>query len=309
VLEDSFILLIGLACAGVGGELFVRGAVGIATGLHIPPGIVGATVAAFATSSPELSVAIGSALQDESALALGDALGSNVVNIGLVLGAALLVGSMSVGAGTLRRDLGAAIALPVVTVVLVVDGSIGRSDASVLLALFLGWLGWVVVDVRRARSVVPAVLGERTLRAAVPVTLAGLVLLVAAGRLIVEGASGVGRELGLDDFVIGVVLVAIGTSAPELATAVIARARGHHEIGLGTILGSNVFNGGLIVPVAAFIAPITVAWNEVAVSLAFGIALVVAVVPGSGRVLGRRRGGLLIAGYACSVSALLLIGR
>jgi cation:H+ antiporter len=134
----------------------------------------------------------------------------------------------------------------------------------------------------------------------------GLVLLVAAGRLIVSGARGVGDDLGLDAFVVGVVLVAIGTSTPELATAVIARLRGHEEIGLGTVLGSNVYNGAVIVPVAALIAPITIAWSEIAVSLVFGIAVVALVAPVFGDVLGRRRGVALILLYASSVLTLLV---
>jgi cation:H+ antiporter len=133
-----------------------------------------------------------------------------------------------------------------------------------------------------------------------------LVLLVLAGRLIVSSTKGLGADLGLDAFVVGVVFVAIGTSVPELATAVIARVRGHDEVGLGTILGSNVFNGALIVPVAALLSPIDVEWGEIAVSLAFGLALVVLIVPAGGAVLGRARGIVLLGGYASSVVVLLL---
>jgi cation:H+ antiporter len=295
-------LVLGLAFAGFGGELFVRGAVGLAAALRIPPGIIGATIAAFATSSPELAVAIGSALSGEPDLALGDALGSNVVNVGLVLGVAVLVGPIRVGGGAISRDLAAAIAIPIVTVVLAQDGELGRPDALVLLAVF----ALSLVEARRERSATPEVLGESPLSRAVPVGLVGLLLLVAAGRLIVSGARGVGDDLGLDAFVVGVVLVAIGTSTPELATAVIARVRGHEEIGLGTVLGSNVYNGAVIVPVAALIAPITIAWGEVAVSLVFGIAVVTLVAPMFGHVLGRRRGSALVLLYASSVLTLLV---
>lgn len=307
MLADSSILLAGLLCAALGGELFVRGTVGIAAAARVPAGIIGATVAAFATSSPELSVAVSSALENESSLALGDALGSNVVNVGLVLGAALLFGSMRVEAGAVRRDVAAALAVPVVTILLAVDGMLGRRDAAVLLVLFALWLGRAVVDARRERSAAADVLGEHSLAVAVPVAAVGLALLVAAGRLIVEGATGVGRDLGLDDFVVGVVFVSVGTSAPELATTVIARLRGHDAIGLGTVLGSNVFNGALVVPVAAVISPIAIDAGEVAISIAFGVALVLATVPGPRRVLGRRRGALLLAGYVGSLVTLLLV--
>jgi cation:H+ antiporter len=303
---DALILTIGLACAAAGGELFVRGAVGIATASRVPPGIVGATVAAFATSSPELAVAIGSALEGRPELALGDALGSNVVNIGLVLGIAVLLGPIAVGGGVVSRDLAAALAVPLITIVLAADGTIGRVDAAVLLAAFTVWLLATVRDARRERSAAAEVLGEQSLLRSALVALVGVTLLAAAGRAIVTGATGIGDEVGLDPFVIGVVIVAIGTSVPELATVVIARLRGHSEIGLGTVLGSNVYNGALIVPVAAAIAPIEVEWSEIAVSLLFGLATIVAVLPIFGPVLRRPRGLLLVGLYLSSVVTLLL---
>jgi cation:H+ antiporter len=308
MLDDVPALLLGLACAGGGGELFVRGAVGIAASARVPPGIVGATVAAFATSSPELAVAISSGLSGRSELALGDALGSNVVNIGLVLGLALLVGSMRVSGGVVRRDIVAALAIPVATAALVADGRLSRLDAAVLLVLFAVWLAASVDEARRERSVAGEVLGEHSPARAALFGLVGLALLVAAGRLIVSGSTGMGADLGLDTFVVGVVLVAVGTSVPELATTVVARLRGHDEVGLGTILGSNVFNGGLVIPVAALLSPVGIEWGEIATSLVFGIALVACVLPRAG-MLGRPRGVLLVLGYAASLAALLLTHR
>jgi cation:H+ antiporter len=303
---DVVTLLLGLTCAAGGGELFVRGAVGIATASRIPPGIVGATIAAFATSSPELAVAVGSALEGRSELALGDALGSNVVNVGLVLGVAVLLGPIRIGGGTVSRDLTAALVVPVVTVVLAADGTIGRFDAAVLLAVFATWLVAALLEARTERNAAGEVLGAHSLRRSVGVAIVGVLLLVVAGRSIVSGATGLGETLGLDAFVVGVVIVAIGTSVPELATAVIARLRGHEEIGLGTVLGSNVYNGALIIPVAAIISPIVIDWSEIAVSLVFGVAVVVSVLPVFGHVLGRPRGVLLVSLYVGSVVTLLL---
>lgn len=303
---DFLVLVGGLACAALGGELFVRGAVGLAEASRIPAGIIGATVAAFGTSSPEISVAINSALSGRPQLALGDALGSNVVNVGLVLGLMLLVGPVRVGGGTIRRDIAAALVVPLATAGLAVDGGISRADATLLVCVFSVWLVATVLAARRERSAAAEVLGEHSFRRAIPVAAVGLVLLVLAGRLIVSGAKGIGAELGLNAFVVGVVFVAVGTSVPELATAVISRVRGHEEIGLGTVLGSNIFNGALIVPIAAFIAPIDVDWGEIAISLAFGVAVVVAVLPFPSALIGRRRGLLLLSMYASSVVVLLL---
>jgi cation:H+ antiporter len=306
VTGDLLILVLGLAFAGGGGELFVRGAVGGATAARIPPGIVGATVAAFATSSPELSVAISSGLDGRSELALGDALGSNVVNIGLVLGLALLIGPMRIGGGVIRRDIAAALAIPIVTLALLLDGTVSRADAVVLLVLFFVWLVASFEVARRGRSAAPEVLGEHSMKRSLVSGAIGLVLLIVAGRLIVSGAKGIGAEFGFDEFVVGVVFVAIGTSVPELATTLISTIRGHDEVGLGTLLGSNVFNGAFIIPIAALLSPMTVDWNEIAISLVFGIVLVALVIPWGGHLLGRPRGGVLLVGYAASVVLLLV---
>jgi cation:H+ antiporter len=303
---DFLVLAAGLACAAIGGELFVRGAVGLADAARIPPGIVGATVAAFATSSPEVAVAINSSVAGRPQLALGDALGSNVVNIGLVLGLALLIGPIRAGGGTIRRDMAAAFVVPVVTAALAADGRLSRPDALVLAFAFAVWLVFTADAARRERSAAPEVLGERALGRALAESAGGLAFLIVAGRLIVTGAREIGLELGLGAFVVGVVFVAIGTSVPELATAVISRLRGHEEIGLGTVLGSNIFNGALIVPIAASISPIRADWGEIAVSLAFGVAVVITVLPFTGSLLGRRRGLLLLSLYASSVTTLLL---
>lgn len=303
---NLLILALGLACAAAGGELFVRGVVGIAEAARVPPGIVGATVAAFATSSPEASVAISSAVSDRPQLALGDALGSNVVNIGFVLGLAILVGPIRVGQGTIRRDMAAALVLPLATVALAADGYLSRPDAVVLFGAFLIWLITTIAAARRERSAAAEVLAEHSLPRAILVGAVGMLVLVAAGRLIVVGAKGIGTDLGLDAFVVGVVFVAIGTSVPELATAVISRMRGHEEIGLGTVLGSNVFNGGLIVPLAVLISPFGVDWSEIAISLVFGILVVLAVLPFPRPLLARGRGVLLLGFYGASLVTLLL---
>lgn len=303
---DLLVLGLGLLCAATGGELFVRGVVGIAEAARIPPGIVGATVAAFATSSPEVSVAISSALSDRPQLALGDALGSNVVNVGLVLGAAILIGPIRVGEGAIRRDMTAALVLPLLTVVLAADGSLTRPDGLVLAIVFSTWLVTTILAARRERSAAVEVLAEHSLPRAGVVAVLGLLVLVAAGRLIVVGAKGIGEELGLDPFVVGVVFVAVGTSVPELATAVVSRLRGHEEIGLGTVLGSNVFNGGLVVALVTLIAPFEVDWSEIVVSLVFGILVVIAVLPFPRPLLGRFRGALLVTLYGSSVVSLLL---
>jgi cation:H+ antiporter len=302
---NALLLLVGVLCAGVGGELFVRGTVGLAKTLRISPGIVAATVAAFATSSPELTVSINAALNGTLRIALGDALGSSVVNVALILGSALLIGTLHAPRGTIKRDFPTALVVPVVIAVLLVDGELSRIDGLLLLAMFVLWLFAVVREARRERSAVEEVLGAYPPGRALVEGLIGLVLLVAAGRLIVAGATGVAAAYGVSDFIIGATVVAVGTSVPELATTIISRLRGHDEVGLGTILGSNIFNGLFIIGVASSIAPIRIGLAEVTPALALGLVAVALTYPPQSGIIDRRRGLMLLAVYAVYLAAVL----
>ncbi len=296
-MTDLLPLLIGLLCAGVGGELFIRGTVGLAKWARIPSGIIAATIAAFATSSPELSVSINAASAGKPQIALGDALGSNVVNVGLILGLALLFGGIQATRDSIRRDFPVALIAPIVLGIMAMDGEVSRLDALLLLGLFAGWLIAATREAKRQRSAAEETLGELSHFGALAQAVIGLGLLVLAGRLIVIGAKGIGAWLGMDPFIVGATLVAVGTSIPELATTVISRIRGHEEIGLGTVIGSNIFNGLFIVGVASAIHPITLSWREVASGLLFGILLLASVLPNRHGFIERRRGALLLALY------------
>lgn len=304
-MNDYVALLLGVVSAGIGGELFVRAAVGLAYWARVSPGIIGATVAAFATSSPELSVSINAALAGKPQIALGDALGSNVVNVALILALALVISGIQTPRASLKRDFPVALFVPLITGVLFLDGELSRTDGLLMLGMFLAWLVAAVIEARKQRNAAEEVLGEHRGWLAVLTGLAGLVLLVAAGNLIVAGARGIAISFGIDEFIIGATLVAIGTSAPELATTVIAKLRGHDEVGLGTILGSNIFNGLLIVAVAAIIHPITVAWREVVVTLVFGFLALMLTYPTNKGFIERRRGALLLVLYAVYLATIL----
>ncbi len=301
---DLGLLALGAACAGLGGEIFVRGAVRAAAWMRIRPGLIGATVAAFATSGPELAVAVTSAMEGAPAIALGNALGANVLNMGLALGISLLIGPSTVSQGGVMRDLPVAVAVPVLTALFLLDGRIGRIDALLLAAVFCAWLALSIRQEREApEAAMPFSVRERALT--VGLLVVGVLLLLGAGDAFVAGAVGLADRFGWDRFVVGATLVALGTTIPELATSVIAKLRGHDEIGLGTLLGSCIFNGSFIVPVAALVQPIAAGLAEVGVALAFGVVTVVAAVPYTGRRLGRRRGLALVALYAVYVVVLL----
>lgn len=304
-MNDYIAVFLGVTFAGIGGELFVRGAVGMARLLRVSPGIIGATVAAFATSSPELSVAVNAGMAGQPQVALGDALGSNMVNIALVLAVALVISGIQCPRDSVKRDIPVAVLIPVMTGILALDGVLSRMDGVLMLSLFIVWLAIAVRDARKQRSVAEEVLGERRPWLAVLSCVFGLGFLFTAGHFIVSGAQGIATAFGIDAFVIGATIVAIGTSVPELATTVIAKLRGHDEISLGTILGSNIFNGLFIVAVAAVLSPITVSWREVAVTLAFGLAAVVCAYPLREGFLERRRGVLLLGLYVVYVAMIL----
>lgn len=298
--------LVGVACAAVGGELFVRGAVGLARWARISAGIVAATVVAFATSSPELTVSVTSALAGSPNIALGDALGSNVVNITLILGIAVAFSRTETSPSAIRRDYPVALLGPVLLAVLAADGELSRIDGLVLLTVFVGWILAVVAAVQKQRRETEEATGAPRHGLIVVQSVAGLALLILAGRFIVDGAREIAVAFGLDEFIVGATVVAIGTGAPELATTIIAKVRGYDDVSLGTILGSNIFNGFLVIGIAALIAPFAVNLSRVGAALLFGAIAVAAIAPGRSAVLKRRRGVLLLSSYAVYLAVVLL---
>jgi cation:H+ antiporter len=304
-MNDYITLILGIACAGIGGELFVRGAVGLAHWARVSPGIVGVTIAAFATSSPELSVAINAAMAGEPQIALGNALGSNIVNVALILAIALAISGIRSPRDSVKRDFPVALLIPLVTGALFLDGMLSRLDGLLLLSLFLAWLVAAVIEARKQRNAMEAVPSKKHGWRSALFCVVGLAFLIAAGNLIVAGARAIAVAFGIDEFIIGATVVSIGTTAPELATMIIAKFRKQDEVGLGTILGSNIFNGLLIVAVAAIIHPIVVNEREVAVTLAFGFVALLLTYPTRKDFIGRRRGILLILFYFAYLAVII----
>jgi cation:H+ antiporter len=294
-------LLIGLVCAGIGGELFVRGTVGMARCMRIPPGIIAATFAAFATSSPELSVAIGSALTKDPQISLGDALGSNVVNIALILGLSLFVSPPVAPLVNFNRELVVALVVPLLVGLAALDGTIARWEGWLLLSVFGGWMVVLLRGTLRERGQ-PSVSASRASPWEVVVfSLVGLGLLIIAGDQVVRGARALARFMGIGEFVVGATMVAIGTSVPELATTLAAFYRRQETIGFGIVLGSNIFNGLLIVPLTAVLCPISVHGASTAVALVASSMAGLLLVPGASGHLGRARGFLLLTLYVLFV--------
>ena len=294
---DSLALLAAIPAAALGGAAFLSGVVGVAQSLRLPKFLVATTLAAFATSSPELAVSGLAALSGKPEIGLGDALGSNVVNVGLILGLALMFGALAARLNEFKRDFVLALFVPVFTLVLALDGSLSRADGSLLLALFALWMTLVVRQaVAHRRQATPDTERSTHPARAWLLVLVGLASLILAGRLFVSGATAIAMALGVQAYLIGVTVVAIGTSLPELVTVLLSRLRGEDDIGLGTLLGSNLFNGLAIVGLAATIHPIRSPLSEVAVALVFGTLTVLLLVPRA-NVISRLRGLALLAAY------------
>jgi cation:H+ antiporter len=300
-------LVAGVLLAWWGGEWFVRALVNGAKWARIPAGLVGVTLAAFATSAPELAVGVQSATAGTPQLSLGDTLGSNVANVALFLALGLLLSSDRVPTSTARRDFWAALLTPILVALVCIDGFISRADAAILMLGFCVWLGLVI---RQARNAAGGGKRDGTMGWKTTVRgVAGLLLLFLSGHFIVVSARAIATEMAVDPFIIGTVMVAVATGTPELATTLVAKLRGHHDLGVGNIYGSNIFNAWFILPVAALIYPIRIASpGEVLVALGAGVVTTISTYTSRG-VLGRDRGILLLAQYAAFVALMWFFSR
>ncbi|MBI1211272.1 MAG: sodium:calcium antiporter [Alphaproteobacteria bacterium] len=299
--EDLLIFAIGCVCAAIGGELFFSGIIGVAERGRWPRGIVAATLGAFATSSPELIVAITSAWRNAPELALGAATGSNLTNIALILAVPLLFFGLQTTRGAVFRELPLALLIFPIIAIVAFDGHVTSQDAVLLLAVFVFWLALVVFAAARNRTEADGHRPSGRLYLGL-ILIVGLATLFLAGELIVDGASGLAVAFGVPNYIIGATVVAFGTSVPELATVVVSSLRRQPEVGLQTILGSNIFNCFFIIPVAALIHPIAVEWLSLKLTLEAGLIATLLIVPlGSWR-LGRWRGLLLLALYAAFIA-------
>jgi cation:H+ antiporter len=299
---DLLVFVVGCLCAAIGGELFVHGLVGIANLGRIPKGVVAATIGAFATSSPELIVGITSALDGVPEISFGDVAGSSIVNIALILAIPTLMFGLKVTRESTVRDLPFALGIFPILGIAAVDGQISHEDALLLFLVFVVWLGLVLLWALRNRiAEAPEGVGSRLFIYATAIV--GLLTLFLAGQLIVTGATGMASAAGLPAFFVGATIVALGTSVPELATVLVASLRGHQEVGVQTILGSNVFNCLFIVPVAALIHPIGVGGDALWLTLGVGFFVTMLTVPVLSFQLGRWRGWALLTIYALFIAA------
>ena len=256
--SEILLVLGGLALLVLGGDLLVRGAVNLALKLGMTPLVVGLTVVAFGTSAPELLVSLSAALQGSSGIAMGNVVGSNIANVLVILGVTALISVIVTKGHDLRESWAMMIGASVLLIVLSFAGEIGRLQGIILL-LALGAVLWRQLSTGRAE---PGELEGAALGAGWGKILfwlvAGLIALPIGANMLVTGATVIAREFGISETVIGLTLVAIGTSLPELAASVAAALRGRADMALGNVVGSNIFNILAILGITTVVAPLTV---------------------------------------------------
>lgn len=296
---------LGLVILVMGAEGLVRGSSALALRLGITPLVVGLTVVAFGTSSPELAVSVESALAGSSSIAVGNVIGSNVANIGLILGLTAMIRPMHVQPSLLREQIPMMIVISVVLWLMALDQHIGTLDGVLLVAALIAFIvhsyrSSAGEDPDAGMDEIPAealILQKRT-GLSILLIVAGLGGLIGGGMLFVDSAVEIARLFDVDEAIIGLTIVAIGTSMPELATSVVAAIRKESDIAIGNIVGSNVFNILAILGIASLITPLSsegFTHLDYAVMTAF--AAILLPMAWSGRTLSRPEGTVLLLGY------------
>lgn len=307
-------IVIGLIVLVWSADIFVEGAAAIARFLGMSPLLIGMVVIGFGTSAPELTVSALSAWQGNPGIALGNAYGSNITNIALILGAVALISPVVVHSQIVKKELPVLFAVTVFSLGQLFDGELSRTDAALELIVFVGVMTWMIRQGLDQKAERTDPLGqeeaeeleehEMSFAQATIWLISGLLLLVISSRLLVWGAVSVAQDLGVSDLVIGLTIVAIGTSLPELASSIAAARKGEHDLALGNIIGSNLFNTLAVVGLAGVIHPMSIPleivnrdWPLMALLTASLFALGYAGKRGQGRI-NRVEGGILLAVYA-----------
>ncbi len=315
-------VIVGLAVLVWSADKFVDGAVGVAEFCGMSTLLIGMVVVGFGTSAPELTVSAISASQGNPELALGNAYGSNIANIALILGATALISPILMQRSVLRGDLPILLAVSVLSIILVWDGSVARWNGILLLIVFTAAIAYSIrSELKKAKLEKSESLSGNddsaepkkvSLGKSVFWLVLGLVLLVVSSRALVWGAVEIARTLGVSDLLIGLTIVAIGTSLPELASSIAAARKGENDLALGNIIGSNLFNTLAVVGLAAIVSPMdaiekAVAYRDMPLMIALTVALIVLGFrrKGDGR-LNRIAGAILLAVYVGYLALLIV---
>lgn len=300
-------IIVGFGLLVWGAERFVHGAAAIAQNFGVPPLIIGLTVVGIGTSAPEILISMVAAYEGNPALAVGNALGSNITNIALVLGTTALVMPLTVKSKTLRREYPVMFAIMLLALVLVMDGHLGQIDGLILISGLFVMLYWMIQTAKKQKrdpmekefeQEIPKISTQKAfLWFAI-----GLILLIISSRGLVWGSINIAKAAGISDLVIGLTIVAIGTSLPELAASIMSALKKEHDIAIGNIIGSNMFNMLVVFGIPGLMSPHFVDTAILSRDFPFMIGLSIALFlmaygfKGQGRI-NRLEGGLLLSGY------------
>jgi cation:H+ antiporter len=313
------LLAIGLAILTAGAEVLVRGAVGLATAMKVSPLVIGLTVVAFGTSAPELVVSLRSAFTGQPEIALGNVVGSNVFNVLVILGLSALIVPLRVDQQLVRLDVPLMIAASIAVYLMSLDGGIGRLDGALLTAGLVAYTTWSIRKSRQENN--PAVLAEYEQEFAPPaagglsllvqlgLVAAGLGMMILGSGLFVDSAVSIARGWGFSELVIGLTLVAAGTSLPEVATSLVAAFKGERDIAVGNVVGSNLFNLMCVLGVTGLAAPGGIPVDAEAIQQDIPVMVLVALaclpVFLIGHAIERWEGLVLLAFYVLYTAALI----
>lgn len=311
-------LIVGLVLLVAGAELLVRGASDVANRMGISALIVGLTIVAYGTSSPEMAVSIQSGLEGNADIALGNVVGSNIFNVLAILGIAALISPMMVANQLIRLDVPIMIGVSVLTLMFGVDGRISRVDGIILFILAILYTGFQIYEGRRqakasaedAEGNPQQRLSAKVLMINIALILAGLVLLVLGSDFLIDSSISIAKVIGVSDLVIGLTIVAAGTSLPELASSVVASIKGEQDIAVGNVVGSNIFNILAVLGLSAVVSAngINVSAAAVRTDIPVMIAVAVACLPifSSGQSISRWEGVLFLFYYVAYTLYLIL---
>lgn len=306
MLIDILFVIAGAAMLGGGGELLVRGAAALAKNLGVSAVVIGLTVVAMGTSAPELVVSLAAALRGNSDICAGNVIGSNILNIAFILALTALIYPIHSASIFVKRDIPIMIGVSALFVVLAMNGRLDRAEGALLLLILAAYTSYSVWEARRQSNAERAALvgtaeveGPKSIVLDVVLVAIGLGVLAGGSEVFLLGAVGLAKAIGVSDVIIGLTLVALGTSLPELATCIVAAWRKQADICLGNIVGSNLFNLAGIAGLCGLVRPLAISGELVEVHLPVMLAVAVLLWPmaATGRHLSRVEGAVLMAGY------------
>lgn len=310
MLISSLSVIIGLALLIYSSDKFIDGAASVAEHSKVSPLVIGLLILGFGTSAPEIMVSIFAALADEPELALGNAIGSNIANIALVLGVTAIIANVEVKSSILKLELPILIVANIITAFLMLNNYLSFIDGLILISLLVVVLTWMIksknnqdhLDIEISQSII-----KMPIKSAWLWTISGLILLIISSKLLVWGAENIANALGVSDLVIGLTIIAIGTSLPELATSITAVLKNKHDMAIGNVIGSNLFNLLAVIGIAAVIRPFEI--SPIALYRDFLIMFVLTVYLFIDLILGKntltRKNGILLS--ASFVAYLVLL--